>query len=795
MNARPQLLLKEFQRFANLMRRQQIREALGSEREALLSQLTEQMAELEAAFDEQDLSSGVHGNHPSAAGDSLPWGRNLSPRIRGVVYCRQLCARVRATGDAASSVLSDLSSFRAFEEISSELVRKTRRREASLFEEWQEEVQDGLDGGELSTQMRGKLMDIDKRGILVVNYSERLVTLLREVRQLSELGHAIPSKISKVATEGETYYRYGVMLKKVANFYNNMASQVILVQKPMLLDSLLAFEEVVMQPTLARKDKDGSTRTSVTWSNPVECENYVERLQRAADTLSMENRRLRKVHASLSSLVSGIMSIDLLRQRDRWKTHWAHIREVVNGIQAKYAASCMEQWITYWDHQMYKALEAGYQMGLESLNENLGEVRAELVFTQRLLQLKPPLEELRASYYRDTKKFVSIPNSFEGFGNVKVYHKMAAANSKSLLRVYEKAEGIFQRLAALVETYKGWTVLGQVDLDSFVDSHVATAQEFEENFKAVKIRRREAEKLPEIIKVVDCITVSMFPFKACIEDQLQRLADALTVSLRNAVLSNFKAVDAFLEDSMEKLSRRPRTIDDIGEAKRDWKEMESKKDDIRRLSSKCVGLKVLLLQHAPGNQVDASEAISKMAGLDGEGGRWDEFDIAAEAFQEMVEEQKESLKGVLEEEVMQLNQTIDKFGARWRALKPQEMKDWSTAEVERVFTSLDDWREQFQEHQSKAEALKENCVSFGMPAPRLEGVDAIEEDLAATESSWALYKEYSSELKALADQDWISFRPNVFALQDLATKWIEVIKARLAEAQRADTVTEHIHQA
>ena len=69
---------------------------------------------------------------------------------------------------------------------------------------------------------------------------------------------------------------------------------------------------------------------------------------------------------------------------------------------------------------MYKALEAGYQMGLESLNENLGEIRAELVFTQRLLQFKPPLEELRASYYRDTKKFVSIPNSFEGFGNVKV---------------------------------------------------------------------------------------------------------------------------------------------------------------------------------------------------------------------------------------------------------------------------------------------------------------------------------------------------------------------------------------
>lgn len=64
---------------------------------------------------------------------------------------------------------------------------------------------------------------------------------------------------------------------------------------------------------------------------------------------------------------------------------------------------------------------------------------------------------------------------------------------------------------------------------------------------------------------VDCITVSLFPFKASIEDQLQRLADALTLSLRNSVLSNFKTIDTFLEDSMDKLGRRPRTISDISE--------------------------------------------------------------------------------------------------------------------------------------------------------------------------------------------------------------------------------------
>ena len=38
-------------------------------------------AELEAEFDELDLSSGILAHHGSAPGDGLPWGRNLSPRV------------------------------------------------------------------------------------------------------------------------------------------------------------------------------------------------------------------------------------------------------------------------------------------------------------------------------------------------------------------------------------------------------------------------------------------------------------------------------------------------------------------------------------------------------------------------------------------------------------------------------------------------------------------------------------------------------------------------------------------
>jgi hypothetical protein len=49
-----------------------------------------------------------------------------------------------------------------------------------------------------------------------------------------------------------------------------------------------------------------------------------------------------------------------------------------------------------------------------------------------------------------------------------------------------------------------------------------------------------------------------------------------------------------------------------------------------------------------------------------------------------------------------LNQTLDKFGQRWRALKPTDLKDWNPEEVAKVFTALDDWQAQVIMHISSS---------------------------------------------------------------------------------------------
>ena len=63
-------------------------------------------------------------------------------------------------------------------------------------------------------------MDLDQRdGKLRVHYGDRLVTLMREVRQLSALGFAVPAKIQQTASTANKFYRHGMILKQVKSHF------------------------------------------------------------------------------------------------------------------------------------------------------------------------------------------------------------------------------------------------------------------------------------------------------------------------------------------------------------------------------------------------------------------------------------------------------------------------------------------------------------------------------------------------------------------------------------------------
>lgn len=192
----------------------------------------------------------------------------------------------------------------------------------------------------------------------------------------------------------------------------------------------------------------------------------------------------------------------------------------------------MRAWRQHWNHQLYKALEHQYQMGLEALNKNLPEIQIELTFKsvhtlsfvqlsvslfvsllfvpslsylQQLaaafdclfplayyaltlgcvsfflshwkillmsectflfccpsnrhgrLQFRPPFEEVRARYFREMKRFISIPNQFKGVsaqGEEPIFSTMIDRNASGFLTIFSKAEDLFSRLQAIQHKFK-----------------------------------------------------------------------------------------------------------------------------------------------------------------------------------------------------------------------------------------------------------------------------------------------------------------------------------------------------
>jgi dynein heavy chain 2, cytosolic len=786
MLSQPQLLLREFQKYRNLLERPTIRRSMISERETLLTQLKELVGKIELSVDTIEASKADIDDPPSSAVTSTVVGLGMgphsatlfSPRINSILMLRQLGARAAAALSTSQDLLADLNGFPRFSTQCKTLLAKIRNEEDVNFDAWVTRVEEMILEDSPSLRLQGSLMGW-KDGVLVVNFSEDLVRFLREVRQLDDLGLAIPKtpvgrtkkSILDKAKEASKYYRYGILLKKTANFYNSISEQMIDVQENLLLASINAFIDIVSKPSMTRDE------FNVSWSNPSECENYIKTLQDAAEKLSSENRSLRKVHESLISQTIALMSIDLLRQTELWKGKWRGIKERMSAVRSRYSERDCRSWVLHWDYQIYKALEASYQMMLESLNENLPEIKTELVFVNKRLDFKPPLENIRQSYYSEMKKFVAMPNSFEGFGNVTVFRRMGPRNSSRLNKVFARAEALFDKLSAVLNRYAPLVRLGQVaDLDLYIEANVTKPEEYVANFKILKNKRRDIDRLPDIEKV-DCCTVSLTPFKGYLDELLMRISDSLLVNLRRTILEEFKEVDAFLTKATERLSSRPHTVDEITEAQKEWKEMGDQKERIRASSKVCVEKKKLLLLYAPGSAVDVSEVLNRMSNLEGEGGRWDDFDIGMEAFNLMIEDQKEEAKAVLEDEVVNLNKEIDKLSAQWRQLKPKEVKSYELAAVTEVFDSLEGWKQQITALMTSSARLTESCQSFDITKPRFDGLEALMEDLNETNKSWDMLREYLDELKAISDQDWIGFSANVYELQDFAMKWFDRLKS------------------
>lgn len=186
---------------------------LVSERESLLAQLNAQVRSIRDEF-----TVCTQTQPPK-----IPLGKNETIVTGAVQWAHQLKSRTQEILSTAEDVLADLPGMEAFVPEALEVLDELNGFSSLTFDLWKNDATAALEDSDpesgLMLETTGRLMDFDHRdGKLLVHYSDRHVSLRREVRHLSALGFVIPAAIKKAAVTAQKFHRYET--NRVIHFFS-----------------------------------------------------------------------------------------------------------------------------------------------------------------------------------------------------------------------------------------------------------------------------------------------------------------------------------------------------------------------------------------------------------------------------------------------------------------------------------------------------------------------------------------------------------------------------------------------
>ncbi|PIO67491.1 dynein heavy chain, region 2, partial [Teladorsagia circumcincta] len=371
---------------------------------------------------------------------------------------------------------------------------------------------------------------------------------------------------------------------------------------------------------------------------------------------------------------------------------------------------------------------------------------------QQKLQLRPPIEEIRAKYYKEMRKLLSIPEKFkgvmEGEQMSKFFAAMLGKNADRFPSVYEKAEQLMRAVERVDEQFADWLVLAQ------------------RNFSEIRL---------------ECIVVSTAGAKSAIDELLQRLFDTLTWTLRLSINTKLQTIQQFLTQAISVLSSRPQSIDEVAEANARHTEYNRTNKELK------ASWAVLNEQHTLLRSV-AGSGVEQMSSLTDQ---WEKFELMLDSHQMMIKEQVEVLKSNVDIRVKALNDEAEKLLARWNQFKPKS----DALQGDRSKTYLFD--ELLQKWMEKLKAAQQTHMGVRL----LKEIDTFREfsgclkfcrgEVLSTDHWLEMFRllhlPRGTTLEKLRFGDLIAVAPNVIAN-------VDQLKALNAKAQGEVTIREAIQE-
>jgi dynein heavy chain 2 len=746
----PQAILGEVAQYKRLLKRPVIGKELAAERDTLLAKLSERVQNIRIEYERRH--SSLESEEQLREDRRQQAGRYMPGVVNKVVWIRQLRGRIGQMIEMAATMLSDLARHQAFKESASELLVNLQEYESDTFKNWVLDIKDQEQ--ELTLNAKAAVISFNTQNKMEVNYRERLVQLLREERMFTAMGFTVPVEIQKMCQQAMKYYQNGVALKQLATIYNTMGEEIIRSTITMLEGPARKFEDLI----------GGGGKLGVTWGNKDQTDRFITSLREASNALTNDNRLLHRVHNEIATIVLDLFKIDLLRSKDRWMGRVRSIRDKI--VRCEFRNT--EPWVKHWDMQIYKALEHQYQLGLESLHEVLPEIRADVIFDAKSGRacLRPPLEQLRDTYYTKLRDFVTFPTRFRGInGTEDEFRRIANTNERGITAVMQHSQQLFRRVEKTIKRFQPMLIIGQCGqrgapaLEDIVAALLSDAHDWEANVRLLKQKGKEIGAVDMFVKV-DCITLSTAGIKAAVEEQLSQLADALNATLRRSAEGHLKKIDAFLDEALNVLNAQFTKLEDLTKAASAQAQLHEQRTKYSIEFSLFDAKNKLLMS------MTSTKGIAYRETKD----RWDTFVERLDKYEEEMSKQLDAMKQSVDTALTAFRSTLETFTAHWNERKPKDPKS------EGAVAYITERKQTFAGLKEKAADLKAQCHYFQLDEPDFSTMDELDEDLKNYEGMWAIMNEFQTQAKVLRDENWITFRTKIFKFEDFVKGWQDSLR-------------------
>lgn len=729
----PRQVVYIFSKFDIISTRPMVLELLTAEREHFLQSLQLLIKDLRVALS-QSGDSVNENSHISPICWECRWLRVVEHQIDEI----SRISHVVANQDNHASVFKELSDLKA----------ETLNLLKVNFDSWCDQSLAAVKSGELTLKDDRSVVEFEKSGrqLMRVTFNPKLISFCYDVREFERQGYKIPLELRDSASHAVKFMSYARLLQQVATFHNTIGDRMIPCQRPIMLKNAVELSNLVRSESVAWNDEESVKR-------------YIGVLQTAVQKLSKDNAILAGYHEQAKRIIVKLMSTDLQRQAQIWKDEMRHLRDLIAQIESQ-GYTNLDAFKLHLDHQLYKVLEYQYVSGILNLNNKLPDIYIDIVFRQQQLQFRPPLEEIRAKYFLQLRKFIERPLNFRGLSerSVELFKIMVERNRHYFGQLYRKAEDLFENLQRHRDSWFSWVALGCVDLDELCKIHLSTWQDWDRNFRSCKQFSQQVAKIQNSEERIDCIVINLSPLRSDIEFISRRYWEALTNSLRSSILDDISTLEDFLKTSLQVLQNIPMDENGISEAGAKYEKITSELPKMTELIKSVQGKDTCLAGWC-------KERVTSLANiLVG----WDQLQPLIDNHHTVLQHQIDIMKDHLTGQIENLAEEAEKFLIRWEATLA-EMEANEKADLS-VFRER---QQQWESLKEKKEQLEANCEKFNVPLPTKveESFRKVQQDVTELGKQWEHFEKFTREFDEIGAEEWTVYRRRPYILTDLLTKW------------------------